>query len=226
MKFVHFPKKWVRVPAGNYLSHVPPPNILTDVITRYQQGTKATCLIHSFASACYYLGWKESANKLATLHHKFVNRDFDCQLELLKTVVEKKVQEINSSRVQKFSLKKPLNILGEYSKHPTVLIPLGSDQGTQHAVTVVGDFIFDSNSQFALRRNKEALDWCTNSKNGFIKVYAALRFTAHPSKYKANKNLRARKKKKRKAIEGEDKAIEKNKKPRKVEINIVNHTSD
>ena len=52
-------------------------------------------------------------------------------------------------------------------------------------------------------------------------MYAALRFTAHPSKYKTNKNLRARKKKKRKAIEGEDKAIEKNKKPRKVEINIV-----
>ena len=70
-----------------------------------------------------------------------------------------------------------LNILEDISPLPTVVIPLGTDGGVAHAITIIDGLIFDSTCERVLKLSKEALDWvCTNSK-GYAKVYLAARWT-------------------------------------------------
>jgi hypothetical protein len=40
------------------------------------------------------------------------------------------------------------------------VIPLGGDGGIGHAITIVGDLIFDSTQTHALKLGKNTLDWC------------------------------------------------------------------
>jgi hypothetical protein len=57
-----------------------------------------------------------------------------------------------------------------------VVIPLGGDGGIGHAITIVGDLIFDSTQSHALKLGKNSLDWCCANDRGFESIYMATRF--------------------------------------------------
>ena len=67
-----------------------------------------------------------------------------------------------------------LNLLADVSDFPTVAILWATDGGIEHAVTVVGNWVFDSNLDRALPLSKGALDWCCVSE--YKGVYWAMRF--------------------------------------------------
>ena len=73
-----------------------------------------------------------------------------------------------------------------------VVIPLGGDGGVGHAITIVGDYIFDSTQTQALKLEKNTLDWCCANDRGFKKVYMALHFS-WGKKHKKMGKLRKRK---------------------------------
>jgi hypothetical protein len=56
------------------------------------------------------------------------------------------------------------------------VVPLGHDGGIGHAISIVGDLIFDSTQTHALQFCKEALDWCCANNRGFQGVYMAVSF--------------------------------------------------
>ena len=58
---------------------------------------------------------------------------------------------------------------------PTLVIPVGHDGSTSHAVTVVDDLLFDSTQKTAMKLKKESLNWICGTK-GFMKFYMVLRF--------------------------------------------------
>ncbi len=62
------------------------------------------------------------------------------------------------------------------SVHPTLLQLMGKDGGTQHTVTAVDNWIFDSVEERALPLTKENLSHCCGTVLGFDRVYAAYRF--------------------------------------------------
>lgn len=78
---------------------------------------------------------------------------------------------------------KCFDILGDQSYWPTLCILEGSNGGVNHAVTVVEDFIFDSNNHTAIPLTRENLDFCCQSDfSSDIKsqrVHFACRFTRH-----------------------------------------------
>jgi hypothetical protein len=57
-----------------------------------------------------------------------------------------------------------------------VVIPLGGDGGIGHAITIVGDLIFDSTQSHALTLGNNSLDWCCANDRGFESIYMAIKF--------------------------------------------------
>ena len=59
---------------------------------------------------------------------------------------------------------------------------LGDDYSDNHAVTVVKDWILDSNAQYAMKVSQENLNWCVSSSTQsviFIRVVEAVCFMQH-----------------------------------------------
>ena len=60
-----------------------------------------------------------------------------------------------------------------------------SDGKTDHAITIVGDWIFDSNCERALRLSRELLDICSSSitrNSTFVKVTRGYMLEKHTNK--------------------------------------------
>jgi hypothetical protein len=81
-------------------------------------------------------------------------------------------------RVQKFGSRK-LSILNNISCYPTLINLEALDGGSNHAIAVVGRWIFDSNAQYAQQLSLPVLDWCCSSdsvRSKFHAVKSAMRF--------------------------------------------------
>jgi hypothetical protein len=46
---------------------------------------------------------------------------------------------------------------------PTVCVLLGDDYSDNHAITIVKDWILDSNAEYAMKVSQENLNWCVSS---------------------------------------------------------------
>ena len=56
------------------------------------------------------------------------------------------------------------DVLVESKKYMLCVLGIESSDGkTDHAITIVGDWIFDSNCERALRLSQESLDICSSS---------------------------------------------------------------
>ena len=68
------------------------------------------------------------------------------------------------------------------SEWPTLCVLVGDDHSHNHAVTVVKDWILDSNCDYAMKLTQDNLDWCVSSTTEsvhFVKVVKAVRFIQH-----------------------------------------------
>jgi hypothetical protein len=76
-----------------------------------------------------------------------------------------------------------LDVLKDRSMWPTLCILKGNDGSTNHAVTIVENYIFDSNNTYALPLNESTLNWCCCGDEGlevkFVSVPFAYRFLRH-----------------------------------------------
>ena len=70
-------------------------------------------------------------------------------------------------------------LFSEIVPHPTIVIPLLADGTHSHAFCVVDDLIFDSSFPFALKLQKESVDWIFNGTQ--VSIYQALRFNVKNS---------------------------------------------
>jgi hypothetical protein len=157
---------------------------------RYLQETKNTCLFSSFASALYYLGLKESAEYMAAQRDKYASdaKDGFDNWKVIGEVFRKTCPWLRPRHLHC----KYFNVLTDISEYPTVLNLESTDGNMEHAVTVVGKFIFDSNCMRALPLTMESLHYCcsTDNKAGhFRQVKRGTRFEENAN----NKNPKLRK---------------------------------
>ena len=143
---------------------------------KFQQGEYRTCVFSSFASCVHHLG----------------HVDLGCRIQLLAKNISGHVNSLQNLKMAvDVGMGKPINIrkyktgrLNLLDKnqqvetdgqcHPTVVVLQGEDAGIEHAVTVYGDWVFDSNAEFAQPLTRKTLDWCVNGK--FLKVHKAVRY--------------------------------------------------
>jgi hypothetical protein len=115
-------------------------------------------VVSSLATKYMYTSVDEQLNKLGS-----IAQENDCDLLVTKWVTRK--------RVGKFDLKMETS-----HRWALVVIPLGGDGGIGHAITIVGDLIFDSTQSHALKLGKNSLDWCCANDRGFESIYMAIKF--------------------------------------------------
>ena len=81
------------------------------------------------------------------------------------------------------------NVLEDISCYPTVLVLQGVDGAINHSITVVGCWLFDSNTTYAQRISLPMLDWCCSTdlvKVQFKHVFSATRFYHYKPKKEWN----------------------------------------
>ena len=138
--------------------------------------------MYGFASALWYLGFPDESEHVRMHAYQLEFTDRDSQIEGLRVIntTLKLFQECPIVWGQRKQRYKRFDIFNDISPNPTLVIPCGGDGGVQHAVTVVGNYIFDSTTKHALLLNKESLDWCCNTKYGYEGIFLAMRFELLP----------------------------------------------
>jgi hypothetical protein len=173
--------KFVDVPVGSARDEDCDPPLrsnVPEVLCHYPQGDRDYCMSYSFASALWYLGFQQESELVRMQSHTLEAWDRNSQLaalrEFLSGLALFKPHPIvwgkKSNRYLRF------NILNDISPEPTLVIPWGGDASMHHAVTVVGHYIFDSTTKHALHLTQESLDWCCNTRLGYMRAYFAIRF--------------------------------------------------
>jgi hypothetical protein len=142
----------------------------------YMQLGRGTCLFSSFASALHYVGLHEPAKEVAEQAVIWSTDETIFNWQGLLQLVQSSCHWLVPRRLHKASF----DILKDQSEYPTVLQLQATDGGTQHAVTVVGGLVFDSNCERALPLSLKTLDYCcsTDDKDGnYHGIYHGYRFS-------------------------------------------------
>jgi hypothetical protein len=174
-------ERYVPVPVGSarFEFDAPPPisSVVPSVACHYPQGDKNFCMFYSFASALFFIGLEEESEQVRMAGHGLEYQDRQSQINALRQIVgsfdcfeRPEVWGKKHKRFNKFSA------LEDISMSPTMIIPTGADGGVQHAITTVGEYIFDSTTTHAMHLTKESLDWCCNTPSGFKGIFFAIRF--------------------------------------------------
>jgi len=171
--------------------HQPPPDSfrIQTMIPVYQQLHRDTCVASGLASAFRYFN-DEKAHKILK---EYINRSANeaDRLQQIKSMLVNRTlrykvvqygKEPRTSFNGKFRHRKcrrALDIFENISCFPTVVILRGSDGSVNHAVTVVGTWVFDSNVAYAQPLTLPLLDWCCSTdtvRADFVQVHYAMRF--------------------------------------------------
>jgi hypothetical protein len=170
-------RKWIPVPIGDSYNREVSPDLVVDVRVHYQQGDVKTCLFRSLASAFHHLGQKQTGNVLASVAMKYCNLPAGEQLKAaIKTVKnhEKVYKKVDYWKKEAVIARQ--DCLGQPNDNPKLFVLRGVDGGVHHAISVVGQFIFDSNLRQCLTLSKASLDWCCNCDGGFSKLHTVIQF--------------------------------------------------
>jgi hypothetical protein len=155
-----FYMKWICVPVGDAQQDEKPPcDLGTKFPVHYTQKNHDTCLFKSVASALHYLNKKQIAYVVSSMATKYMYTPVDEQLNKLGSIAQENdcdllvTKWMTRKRVGEFDLKTETT-----HRWALVVISLGGDGGIGHAITIVGDLIFDSTQSHALKLGKNSLD--------------------------------------------------------------------
>ena len=132
-------------------------------------------MFFSAASALDYLG--DTAAARIVVARTPVSLKHNNPMALLHDVLNSK--KVNTVEVVCRFKRGQLDLLSAESPDPTTVQLLGEDEGTGHAVTIVGRWIFDATLPHALPLSRASLDECCSSARGrvaYVCVAKAVRF--------------------------------------------------
>ena len=178
--------RWVEIPQGSSKSdffafeygnihHLPKSY-------RIQRPGENSCVFNSLANALHYINDYHGRDEILDKLEKSL--DYSEYRDVAKT------RRSFAAHVMNFCVKgytarllTNLDILADRTMWPTLCILKGDDNSTNHAVTIVENYIFDSNNSYALPLHKSNLDWCCTGDEGpgvkFVSVPFAYRFNRH-----------------------------------------------
>ena len=179
-------RKLVEIPPGDSqpVSKKPAPGLMMYLRpARFQQKDNSTCLVDAFCSAMYDFGCTTAVadlrlhNDTAALSaaNKNIWGDFANLVNRCFTPVGLQLFK------QKGSI--TLEEMMECDDSFVIVASLKANDGSegQHAVAIYDGAIYDANSRFALKKNKESLDWCCGGGDvvckGFHRAYKLLPIT-------------------------------------------------
>jgi hypothetical protein len=179
------PGHWWPVVVGNARqgdSKVPPPNLITSIRVKYQQGDWNQCLFKATASALHYCGKSEAASSVSNAAPTVQYLPHEKAILSLRDRIKMHAPEIggvvafNQHRKRRKMNRISLDELVQNKTiFPTVVIPRANDRSASHAVVVVDDIIFDASLSHAMKLCRESFEWICG-KHGVGGIERALHF--------------------------------------------------
>jgi hypothetical protein len=172
-------RRWIPVPVGCAKDDEPPTQIICPTVRcRYLQKDYNTCVFKSMASVFHYAGRKDIASYLSSISHVKGTDSWDARTQLDRLMMAVRTRESIYNKIDFLTKAKAIARIDLFQpdSSPQLWILLGRDGGTNHAVGVLGEYVFDSNVSNALKLTKDTLDWCSNCKEGFTRIHMYVRF--------------------------------------------------
>ncbi len=176
-----FRNKWVEIPTGSYkrkFQELDRYDANVPKSFRMQPTGERSCVFNSLINALHYIndyaGRDQLLNYLPTsLNYEKMSMFSHSRAAFAAQIMNKEVTGYQIQTMKNF------DILQNRSMWPTLCVLRGSDSSINHAVTVVENYIFDSNRSCAMNLTKSNLDWCCSDFSGkqqFVAVHTAYRF--------------------------------------------------
>jgi hypothetical protein len=149
----------------------------------YKQENESTCMVNALANGvAYYLGNTKSSNRLAD-HAKIVLKSENAYKEIMevskKCVVGHMVDLLCDPELPQNNY----DPFHDISNYPTLMIPVASDGGCNHAICFVNKWVFDSNLDYPMKLSKKLLDWCVSTdeeSSTYLRPNFAMRLIPEP----------------------------------------------
>jgi hypothetical protein len=157
-------QKFIPIPPGSFKNQPLPPSTLLHYLrrSRFQQGTKSTCLLDCFCSAAYDLGCIQNVEAVRahpgcpSLHqaNMLIWNDFGNLVNKHFKSVGLQVFNHTKSHLVKDFL--------DFDDSFVIIATLRGSDGMagQHAVAIFNNGIYDANCPYVLKKQQESLDWC------------------------------------------------------------------
>jgi hypothetical protein len=195
--------EFLLVPIGSSRTVATCQEVDNNPIVQYQQVGENLCAFASLSSCLHFIGFQEEASRL-----NIQWQDYYSQASLKEShwIMELIIDQIQvdpnfyhlRSKYTWVKLKQNHNILEMEGLNDGDIrwVSLWSeDGGSNHAVGVVGNYIFDCNCTNALPLTQQSLDeCCVNS--AFVSIRQGYHFIFKPSTHNDSKNSKKRKRKK------------------------------
>jgi hypothetical protein len=143
-----------------------------------QRFNEKSCVFNSLINALHYMNDYDGRDMLLENLPKSLN------YQEMRSVSHRRLAfaaQIMNNQVTGYNIKyfDQIDILEDRSMWPTLCVLKSSDNSASHAITIVENYIFDSNVSHALELNKQNLDWCCSDltcRETFCGVHSAYRF--------------------------------------------------
>jgi hypothetical protein len=197
--------EYLLVPIGSARTAASQQDIQNNPVIVYQQIGENACAFASLSSSLYYIGYKEEAARLHLQRQCYYNQASLKESHRIMEFIIDIIQEdpfFYSFRA-KYSwvkLNRYHNILEQNSVTECDVrwVSLWSeDGGSNHAVSIVGNFIFDGNCTNALPLTRQSLDECCG-ESSFISIRQGYHFKCKSNIIIESKNAKKRRRKKEK----------------------------
>jgi hypothetical protein len=158
---------WLQIPAGRSRKrkHMEVGTDDQDINERprvkFKQGTLNTCLFSSVASALEYCGRSRTARMVqdqALKSSRLLTNE--AMIELLTKTINRHEQQHGCSVSTRHYSKGMFDPFSTSSRFPTLAIIKATDGQSDHAITIVDNWIFDGNEDHALPLSMESLHIC------------------------------------------------------------------
>ena len=171
----------------NIFSIIPPGNVNNNnTNNRFDDGPRITfkqhdknyCAAYSFANAFYYYtaDWGVSKKISERAEQWSIMTDYQ---EMVRDV-----QYLCGDCYHCYVVDKNYDPAVEKSKLPTLIIPQSSDGGVGHAISTCGEYMFDSNLNYAKPITQELLNWCVSTDDmphQWVRITFAMRVMLAPT---------------------------------------------
>jgi hypothetical protein len=154
--------RFIRVPVGKSMPLTKIPENLTTEDAPYLyfcQGDKNTCITDSLASALVYQQNLIWAKRIHDLGIEFLGRTSQNSQPLIVEVVNT-LRKNREYQPKKIDHKTPIDELIRPSNYLRTIVLKSSDGQSNHAVSLIEQWVFDSNIPVALKLCKDSLDFC------------------------------------------------------------------